>query len=949
MLRITASTSAGQAKSYYTEGFSKDDYYTEGQDIIGKWGGKGAELLGLSGQVDREAFMALCDNLHPQTGERLTARTKAFRTVGYDFTFDVPKSVSVIHAISGDHGIVDVMNEAIEETMREVEAEVRTRVRRDGVKDENRITANLIRAHFTHFTARPEDGIPDPHLHVHCYVFNATFDGVEDKWKAALLRDIVQNAPFYQSLYHNRLAIKLKALGYEIERRGKAFEIVGVPDASIERFSRRTKKINKIAAALGITSAEAKGKLGAATRQAKNKDLSPKELRALWLGRIPEVELKAIEAVIRGRGQMKEQRKASVEHLSPALLATAQAGRLSALTPEEELAIQYARMHSFEKASVINDRRFLETVLQFGVGQVDLFRVRASVAERQDLLRQHVDGRMMLTTPEVLAEERAIVAWAKAWKGMEPALAGDYIPTTGFLSAEQRAAIQHILNSRDRVTGVQGRAGAGKTTLMKEAIAAMETRGQRVLVLTPRAEAAYETLVREGFKRTETVSQLLLNETLQKEFQGGVWWIDEAGQLSARDMYKLVNLADQCNSRLILSGDIRQHGPVERGDALRILKEHAGLELVQIGQIQRQTGKFRTAVEHFSEGKMKERFDILDSLDWISEVSNEERHLQLAKEYLAALKEKATALVISPTHAECRKVTEQIRSELINDGQIKDERVLHTLHQIELSEAQRRDARTYRPGFMIEMIKSAPQFAPGERLEVTAINRTPQGGLTVRREDGREVDFPVHKLGDRFQVYENEEISVGKGEKISFTKNGWSADDKYRLHNGSRRTIADFTPSGDLRLDNGVVVSKDYAHLTYGYAVTSHAAQGKTVDRVFIAESAESFGAASQEQFYVSASRGKHLCRVFTNDKEDLLDAVQNTSQRVAALDLMKNENQALDHYEELRRAQQRAEARLPAEVPIKVHAMSLQRKLGREQMRPEPSRREPEQRSMRM
>lgn len=78
MLRITASTSAGQAKSYYTEGFSKDDYYTEGQDIIGKWGGKGAELLGLSGQVDREAFMALCDNLHPQTGERLRPGPRRF-------------------------------------------------------------------------------------------------------------------------------------------------------------------------------------------------------------------------------------------------------------------------------------------------------------------------------------------------------------------------------------------------------------------------------------------------------------------------------------------------------------------------------------------------------------------------------------------------------------------------------------------------------------------------------------------------------------------------------------------------------------------------------------------------------------------------------------------------------------------------------------------------------
>jgi len=944
MLRITPSTSAKQAKSYYTTGFATEDYYA--QEVVGDWGGKGAEILGLSGPVDRQAFMDLCDNLRPHTDERLTARTKAFRTVGYDFTFDVPKSVSIVHAVSGDPRIVEAMNESIEETMQLVEQEVRTRVRMNGAKDENRVTANLIRAHFTHFTARPEDGFPDPHLHRHVYVFNATMDPVEHKWKAAMMRDIVQNAPFYQSIYHNRLAIKLKALGYGIERRGKLFEIQGVPDATIQRFSRRTKRINKLAKDLGITDPEAKAKLGAATRQAKDKNLSPKELKSLWTSLMPAAELKAVEAVIQ-RGRDPKAR-ASLDHLSPALLGAARGPKSMALTREEELAIQYARMHSFEKASVVRDLRFLETVLQFGVGQVDLERVRTSVASRKDLLRQELDGRMMLTTPEVLAEERAIVAWAKAWKGMEPALAPHYVPSTGFLNSEQRAAIRHILNSRDRITGVQGRAGVGKTTLMKEAIAAMEARGRKVLVLTPRAEAAYETLVKEGFKRTETVSLLLMNESLQREFEGGVWWIDEAGQLSARDMFKLVNLADKCNCRIFVSGDTRQHGPVERGDALRILQEHAGLELVQIGQIQRQSGKFREAVEHFSEGKMKEGFEILDSLDWITEVSNEDRHLQLAQEYLTAIKEKATALVISPTHAECRKVTEQIREELKNDGQIKDERVLQTLHQIETSEAERRDARTYRPGFVIEMIKSAPHFTPGERLEVTAINHTPEGGLTVKRENGREAEFPVHKLGDRFQVYEREEISVGRGEKISFTKNGWTADDKYRLHNGGRRTIVDFTPTGDLRLDNGMTVSKDYAHLAYGYAVTSHASQGKTVDRVFIAESAESFGAASQEQFYVSVSRGRHLARVFTNDKEELLEAVQNTSKRVAAMDLIKDDNRALDHEAELRRAQERAESRAPEQQRTQSPTKSLQEKLGREKKLPEPPRRDPGERWLR-
>ena len=88
MIRISQQDSAAAAKSYY----STADYYSEGQELVGSWGGKGAARLGLSGTVDKDSFERLCDNLDPRTGEQLTVRTRAERTVGYDFTFSVPKS-----------------------------------------------------------------------------------------------------------------------------------------------------------------------------------------------------------------------------------------------------------------------------------------------------------------------------------------------------------------------------------------------------------------------------------------------------------------------------------------------------------------------------------------------------------------------------------------------------------------------------------------------------------------------------------------------------------------------------------------------------------------------------------------------------------------------------------------------------------------------------------------
>src|SRR5271168_2335650 len=135
MIRISQQESASGAKRYYATA----DYYSEGQELVGSWGGKGAERLGLSGTVDKDSFERLCDNLHPQTGEPLTVRTRAERTVGYDFTFSVPKSVSLLYAMSGDQDILGAFRAAVDETMRDIEVEMKTRVRMNR-EDCNRTT-----------------------------------------------------------------------------------------------------------------------------------------------------------------------------------------------------------------------------------------------------------------------------------------------------------------------------------------------------------------------------------------------------------------------------------------------------------------------------------------------------------------------------------------------------------------------------------------------------------------------------------------------------------------------------------------------------------------------------------------------------------------------------------------------------------------------------------------
>ena len=614
MIRISQQVSAKDAKRYYATA----DYYSEGQEIVGLWGGKAASRLGLSGTVDKFSFERLCDNLDPRTGQPLTVRTRSERTVGYDFTFSVPKSVSVLYAMSGDQGIMDAFRAAVDETMREMEAEMKTRVRM-GRQDTDRTTGNMVWAEFIHTTSRPVDGLPDPQLHAHVFVFNTTWDVEEARWKAGQFRYLKRDAPYLQAAFRVRLANRLQDLGFGVERKRDDFEIAGIGADVLKRFSRRTALIEKVAEERGIIDPDRKAELGAETREIKGKALSTESLRKEWNGRLTDKERDTLAEVHR-----RERVAAKPER-------------------DEKGAVNHAIEHSFVREAVVPERKLDTEALKRGIGSVTVEDVKREVRERP-LIRSDIAGRSMATTKEMLALESRLIDFARQGRGRCRPLGDPERPfSRTWFNDGQKAAVRHVLGSRDRVMIIRGVAGTGKTTLEQEIGEALAEAGRPVVALAQSVKASREVLREEaGFTNADTVARFLKDDEMQESARGGVILVDEASQLGTRDMLQVFDVADRLSARVILVGDRRQHRSVTAGEPLKLLEEKAGLRVAEVTDILRQQGDYKKAARALSEGRTEEAFQELDKLGWIKQVDDAERYKQLAAAYLAAVAETKT-------------------------------------------------------------------------------------------------------------------------------------------------------------------------------------------------------------------------------------------------------------------------------------------------------------------
>ncbi len=302
---------AAQAETYYEEKYSHDDYYSEKQSVVGQWFGRGAEELGLSGEVATEDFRAVLRGLRPASGEVLVHKGNGYdgRRAGWDATFNAPKSVSIQGLVGDDHRLIGAHRKAVSRALEELEQYALSR-RRGG--SEWVTTSNIVAARFDHIAARPASGVkdgygPDPHLHTHVVIANMT-RRPDAQWRGLDPIEIYRAQGFATAVYRSELAREVRQLGYEIRIAGRdgRWELDGYTRERVMAFSRRRQDIEQTLAREGLAGAEAAQNIAHRTRLSKD-HRDEESLKAEWRSRALqyEIEVERLLSQSRERGPIQ--------------------------------------------------------------------------------------------------------------------------------------------------------------------------------------------------------------------------------------------------------------------------------------------------------------------------------------------------------------------------------------------------------------------------------------------------------------------------------------------------------------------------------------------------------------------------------------------------------------------------------------------------------------------
>jgi ATP-dependent exoDNAse (exonuclease V) alpha subunit len=584
---------------------------------------------------------------------------------------------------------------------------------------------------------------------------------------------------------------------------------------------------------------------------------------------------------------------------------------------QAQSAVTWARDHVFERSAVQDGRAILETALARSMGDTTYtsirqeFQRRINTGEFQEL--SQIGARRQYTTRVMAGMEREIVG--RMLEGnrrdySDPMLVSPPIRIATEdrhpeLNPSQLQAVDEILLSREKIVGLDGVAGAGKTTTLAVIREGAELDAYRVEGFAPTSRAAQK--LGEAGIETSTLQNHLARGQQPDTGEKRLYVLDESSLASTRQLHDFIQRL-RPNDRVLLVGDRRQHEAVEAGRPFAQLQD-AGMKTVKLEEIMRQKDpELKQVVENLARGDVREAIKSLDQQGRVHEIRGHDKRISvIAKEYA---KSPENTLVVSPDNTSRIEINERIHAELQDKGRVSgEEHPIRTLvPRQELTGADRTWAAKYEVGDILRYSRASKEteIGKGQYAQVRSIDAS-SNRLTVRLQDGTERTYdPRRQRG--VAVFREEVRRFSVCDRIQFTA---PAND-LKIANRELGVIAGIDDGGrlTLKMDSGRAFKIDpnkHPHLDWGYAMTSHSSQGQTADRVLIHVDTElaAKDLLNNRMAYVSVSRGAFDAQIFTNDREKLPTALGHDISKQTAQGPQISTDQTIATQQEISKAPQ--------------------------------------------
>ena len=929
VVSIGAIASSAQGAGYY----EKDGYYAKDDPehrAASAWAGKGAAELGLNGPVDADVFRAVLEGKVPDgSGLQLGRRVKdgnILHRPGRDLTFSAPKSVSLAALVGGDQRIADAHDRAVKASLGWIEknaAETRVHDRNSGqmVRSGGQ---KIVAATFRHDVSRNLD----PQLHTHAVLANMV-KGTDGKWRTMVNEGLYERQKLIGMLYRNELARGLKGLGYGIEKTHAdgRFELSGVSRDVVEAFSTRRAEIEAAMVERNLGKPEDNPRLAeraALMTRAAKRDVDRNELQGVWRKQaqglgfdakalVAEAKSKTAGRAIQYTDRVAEKDTSKDALTAPGKDAAIEDGAVSGERPAAD-AVAWAMAHLSEREAVFARADLLAATLARAPGALTVAEAEREVAALEQAGTLHPvslpGAEDALAADRTVGEERETIALLAEGrdKGRAPMrgwMVQGYL-NKGPLTNGQKDAVKLILSAKDRVVGVQGYAGTGKTTMLNRARVLAGKKGYRMVGLAPSASAV-KTLASEAGIESETLQRFLARNAgvaegrltrkgareMRAAFAKTILVVDEGSLASTVQARNLLRIANQVRiPRVVLVGDAKQLDAVDAGKPFAQLQA-AGMQTAVMDEIMRQRDPdLKQAVEASLKGDIERAFDKLGAN--VAEVKPDNIAGAVAARWLKlSPEERENTGVMAPSHALRREINGHIRERLAREGRIhgpamKVERLVSKGY----TNAEKALAANYSIGDVVAFHRPYKRLGvdKGDERRVTGIyheNRT----VLFEGKDGGTVAWRPGEIGGRqggTEVYRAEGIELRAGDRIRWTRN----DTGLGLVN-SRTAEVVSTERGRVtfKLEDGRRLrlsanDPQLRHLDHAWASTVHAFQGRTVDTVIAAMEARHPHLTTQKSFYVEISRARDRAELVTDNVVQLREQLQDaTGERIAALE----------------------------------------------------------------